>query len=214
MRKFTAAGIGLIGILVSQAAMAQDNAPPPGGEAAPPPPPEGTPPPAVAAPGSPGSGGSQFGSADGPGGPSVWGILPWGGFGAGGRYMLPIGITHLLSKTRFRDYWALEFGADILRYSYDYVGVSSSYSWTEIIPVVGMMWQVWFNDNFAVYPKIEAGYAIGWYSGTMGSTSGLSGGNHIYPGATAGILYKLDNGITLRAEAGYVGAKLGVAWLF
>jgi hypothetical protein len=216
MRTFAAA-VGLIGVvLVSQSAMGQE-APPAGDPAAtttPPAetaPPAGTqPPPAVATSGR----GPSFGAATGPTGPSAWGILPWGGFGAGARYMLPIGITQLLTRTKFRDYWTLEFGADILRYSYDYVGLSGSYSWTEIIPVVGMMWQVWFTENFAAYPKVEAGYAFGWYSNTQTGTSSLSGGNHFYPGATAGVLYKLDNGITLRAEAGYVGAKLGVAWLF
>jgi hypothetical protein len=237
MRMFTAA-VGLIGVLVSQAAFAQEAAPagtppaagapapasgtaPPTAETAPPPaatqpPPVETappppPPPAVAATGS---APMPFGASDGPNGPSVWGILPWGGYGIGARYMLPIPITQLLTRTRFRDYWALEFGADVLRINYDYIGFAGSYTWTEVVPVVGMMWQVWFTENFAAYPKVEAGYAFGWYSNTMtGQTLG-SGGNHFYPGATAGVLYKLQNGVTLRAEAGYLGAKAGVAWLF
>jgi hypothetical protein len=222
MRTFAAA-IGLIGVLVSQAAMGQEaapgGAPPAAGDpgvpaATTPPPVETTPPPGVATTSARGS--QLFGAAAGPGGPSVWGILPWGGFGAGVRYMIPVPITQLLSRTKFRDYWVIEFGGDILRYSYDYgFGTTGySYSWTEIIPVAGMMWQVWFTENFAAYPKVEAGYAFGWYSNTQGGSTGLSGGNHFYPGATAGVLYKLNSGITLRAEAGYVGAKLGVGWLF
>ena len=47
-------------------------------------------------------------------------MLPWGGYGMGARYMMPLPITQLLTRTKFRDYWALEFGADILRFSYDY----------------------------------------------------------------------------------------------
>ena len=80
--------------------------------------------------------------------------------------MIPVPITQILTRTRFRDYWAVEFGADILRINYDYgLGTTAySYSWTEVVPVVGMMWQVWFNDSFAAYPKIELGYAFGWYS--------------------------------------------------
>ncbi len=115
---------------------------------------------------------TPFGAA-GPTGPSVWGVLPWGGYGMGARYMMPLPISPLLTRTKFRDYWALEFGADILRFSYDYgLGTTAySYSWTEIIPVVGMMWQFWINDSFAVYPKVELGYAFGWYSGTNGSTT-------------------------------------------
>ena len=172
--------------------------------------------PALAAPGTTTGAPTPFGAA-GPTGPSLWGVLPWGGYGMGARYMMPLPITPLLTRTKFRDYWALEFGADILRFSYDY-GLGNgaySYSWTEIIPVVGMMWQFWINDSFAVYPKIELGYAFGWYSDTNGASSGtLSGGNHFFPDGTAGLLYKLGNGITLRAEAGYVGGKAGIAWLF
>ena len=211
MRTFTAA-IGLIGVLVSQVALAQE--PPPGGSTTPPPAEQQQPPPAVAASGNAGAP-APFGPAAGPGGPTVWAILPWGGYGIGARYMIPLPITQLLTRTKFHDYWALEFGADMMHWNYDYIGVAGSYSWTEIVPVVGMMWQFWINDSFAVYPKVELGYAIGWYSDTNGATTtGLSGGNHLFPNGTAGLLYKLGNGITLRAEAGYAGGKAGIAWLF
>jgi len=223
MRMFTAA-IGLIGVLVSHAALAQETAPggapPADGTTAPaattPPPAETTPPPSVATPGTTGNGPMPFGPGIGPSGPSLWGVLAWGGYGAGARYMIPVPITQILTRTRFRDYWAVEFGADILRINYDYgLGATPySYSWTEVVPVVGMMWQVWFNDSFAAYPKVELGYAFGWYSDTQGTTTGLSGGNHFYPSGTAGILYKVGNGLTLRAEAGNIGAKGGISWLF
>lgn len=217
MRTF-ALSVGLIGVLATHAAFAQEpppaGAPPADGQpAATQPPPAEAPPPAPAVSKSP----SPFGAAPGPTGPSVWGVLPWGGFGLGARYMIPLPITQLLTRTKFHDYWALEFGADILRFNYDYAfGTTAySYNWTEIIPVVGMMWQFWITDDFAVYPKVEIGYAFGWYSDTQGgTTSGLSGGNHLFPDGTAGLLYKLGNGITLRAEAGYVGGKVGLAWLF
>jgi hypothetical protein len=218
MRTFTAA-IGLIGVLVSTTAMAQGTPPadgttPPPAETTPPPA-EASPPPSVAAPGSTGNGPQPFGPGIGPSGPSVWGILAWAGYGAGARYMIPVPITQILTRTRFRDYWAVEFGADIVRISYDYgLGASPySYTWTEVVPVVGMMWQVWFNDSFAAYPKVELGYAVGWYSDNQ-TTTGLSGGNHFYPSGTAGILYKVGGGITLRAEAGNIGAKGGISWLF
>jgi len=219
MRTFTAA-IGLIGVLVSQAALAQETAPPPADGTTPnattPPPAETSPPPSVATPGSTGNGPQPFGPGIGPSGPTVWGVLAWGGYGAGARYMIPVPITQILTRTRFRDYWAVEFGADILRINYDYgLGTGAySYSWTEVVPVVGMMWQVWFNENFAAYPKVELGYAFGWYSDTQGNNTGLSGGNHFYPGGTVGILYKVGNGITLRAEGGNIGVKGGISWLF
>jgi len=158
----------------------------------------------------------QVGPTSAPTGPSLWGVLPWGGYGIGARYMIPVPITQILTRTRFHDYWALEVGADLLHFNYDYglAGPGTSYGWTEVIPVVGMMWQVWLTDDFAVYPKIEMGYAFGWYSDTPQGASGLSGGNHFFPDATAGLLYKIGNGLTLRAEAGYVGGKGGIAWLF
>ena len=204
MRTFTVA-VGLIGVLASQAAMAQETAP------------SGSPPPAVAAPGNETNGPRPFGAAAGPAGPSVWGVLPWGGIGAGARYMIPVPITQLLTRTKFKDFWAVEFGADILHWSYDYGAIGGnnfSYSWTEIVPVVGMMWEVWFTPNFAAYPKVEVGYAFGWYSGTNGQTAGLEGGDRFFPSGAVGVLYKLDNGLTLRAEAGYDGAHGGIGWLF
>jgi hypothetical protein len=210
MRTFSAV-LGFLGVLVSHAAFAQA---PAGGQPTTPPPAETMPPPAVAAPANL-SAPAPFGQTGGPSGPSLWGILPWGGYGIGARYMMPLPITQLLTRTRFRDYWALEFGADIMHWSYDYgLGTTAfNYSWTEVVPVVGMMWQVWFTENFAAYPKIEVGYAFGWYSDTNGVNTGLSGGNRFFPDGTAGVLYKLGN-LTLRAEAGYVGGKIGVAWLF
>ena len=224
MRMLTAV-IGVLGIFASATAVAQDSPPPAAGQPAstdpsaattPPPAETAPPPPALAAPGAPAR--AQVGPADAPTGPSLWGILPWGGYGIGARYMIPVPITQILTRTKFRDYWALEFGADLLHFNYDFGvvgGTGYSYSWTEVIPVVGMMWQVWLTDDFAVYPKIELGYAFGWYSDTNGmSTTGLSGGNHFFPDGTAGLLYRIGNGLTLRAEAGYVGGKVGLAWLF
>ena len=219
MRMFTAA-IGLIGILVSTTAMAQETAPsgtPPadGTAATTPPPAETTPPPSVAAPGTTGNGPQPFGPGIGPTGPSLWGVLAWAGYGAGARYMIPVPITQLLTRTRFRDYWAVEFGADIVRINYDYgLGTSPySYSWTEVVPVVGMMWQVWFNESFAAYPKVELGYAFGWYSDTQHHHR-PAGRKSLLPQRHRGILYKLGGGLTLRAEAGNIGAKGGISWLF
>jgi hypothetical protein len=99
-------------------------------------------------------------------GPSVWGILPWGGVGVGARFMMPLAIRPLLANTAVRDNFALEFGADLLHWSYNAAALGSpySYSWTEILPVVGVMWNIWLNDRFAFYPKLEAGYAFGWFS--------------------------------------------------
>ncbi len=157
-------------------------------------------------------------SAPGMTGVSIWGILPWGGYGAGARFMLPLAIPSLLanSGTSLHDNWDLEFGADFLHWSYDYGFVgASSYSWTEVLPVVGAMWNVWFNQQFALYPKLELGYAFGWFSNWdtgFGSSQPTYGG--FFVAGDIGALYKLGNGLTLRAEAGSDGLKLGAGWLF
>jgi len=195
----------LVTVLMSRVALAQD-------ATGAPPAPAGAQPPVAA----------QTGTVQAPGSPdlkaaSVCGILPWGGFGIGGRYLMPVGIPRLLSKTRFMDGWALEFGADYLHWSYSYgaPGISSfDYSWSEFLPVVGMMWQFWVNESFAVYPKAEAGWAFGWYSNAASGATGLSGGGGPYASGAVGLIYKFTNAIAGRAEAGYSGLKAGVAFVF
>ena len=146
-------------------------------------------------------------------GPSVWGILPWAGIGVGARFMFPLGIKPLITNSSVHDSFAIEGGADYLHWSYGLAGFND-YSWNAIVPVVGIMWNIWINENFAAYPKVELGWAFGWvslpngYSGTYSSHSG------IYPDFAAGVLYRLNNGITLRGEIGYAGLKLGAGWLF
>jgi hypothetical protein len=145
-------------------------------------------------------------------GPSVWGILPWGGYGVGARFMLPLGIKPLLNNSNVHDGFALEFGADFLHWSYNYFA-GGDYSWSEILPVVGVMWNIWLNENFALYPKLEAGYAFGWFSGWDYPGARPTYGGFFIDGA-GGALYKLNNGLTLRAEVGIAGLKLGAGWLF
>jgi hypothetical protein len=187
------------------AAHAQQAAPPPPAVSSQPAP---TAPPAYAPP-------AAYGAAPSLKGPSVWGILPWGGLGVGARFMIPLGIPPLLANTALRDSFNLEFGADLLHWSYDYGSNVFNYSWTEVLPVVGMMWNIWLNQSFALYPKIELGYAFGWFSGwdnAYGANEPVYGG-FFWDGA-AGALYKLNNGLTLRAEIGVAGLKLGAGWLF
>ena len=151
-------------------------------------------------------------------GPSVWGILPWSGIGVGARFMIPLGIKPLIANANVRDSFALEFGADFLHWSYGFAAFNHDYSWSEVVPVVGAMWNVWLNSlspKLAVYPKLDLGYAFGWFSNW---DSTYTGPRPTYGGffwdVALGALYKLDNGITLRAEAGYAGLKLGAGWLF
>lgn len=149
---------------------------------------------------------------------TAWGVLPYGystfGIGLGARFALPMPIPSLIPGGRIRDNWSLEFGADYLRYSFGLGAGFGDYSVSEILPVCGMMWNVWLNDSFAVYPKAEAGYQIAWVSGYngLGSAPGYGG---IFVNGAVGLIYKLGGGnINLRAEAGYSGIKGGVGFVF
>jgi hypothetical protein len=148
---------------------------------------------------------------------TLWGILPWGGLGVGGRVMFPLGIGPLLRNTSVRDSFALEVGADLLHWSYDFGAAGAggfNYSWTEVLPVVGIMWNLWFSDQFALYPKVDLGYAFGWMSGWNSAGPRPTYGGFFVSG-DVGAMYKLaSNNLVLRAEAGSSGLKLGAGWLF
>jgi hypothetical protein len=137
---------------------------------------------------------------------SVFGVLGYGYYyaaaavGVGGRYMLPVPIPSLLKRTRLKDSWAVEFGADLLHWS------DGPYSETDLHPVGDIMWNVWLTPVFAVYPK--AGVATHFV---------LSGGHtysYIYYDAAVGLIYQLSNAIALRAEAGNSSLRGGVSFWF
>jgi hypothetical protein len=144
-------------------------------------------------------------------GATIWGVLVWNGVGAGARYMVPVGIPSLLTRTPFRDSWAIEGGLDFVHRSDDF-GIYN-YSYNELIPAVGMMWMVWFTPEFAAYPKIDGGWMFGFSSNANAACTNCTYGGPWIEGA-AGVLYKVSGGITLRAELSNYGVKGGLAWLF
>jgi hypothetical protein len=177
---------------------------------------------APAASPSPGGASVQTGGGRAPSrqGPSAWGILPWSGFGVGVRYMLPLDVEPVLSEVTLRDSFALEFGADLLHHSYSYsygygyYGNAYRYSWTQVVPVAGVLWNLWFSDRFAIYPKAELGYGFGWFSGWDNRWSNRPSHGGVFLNGAIGAHYRTKKDLTLRAEAGYAGLKLGVGWLF
>jgi hypothetical protein len=195
-----------VSVMASRVALAQEAAPPP-------PPPAASPPPSTQASGTP-SGAVRTSESPVFSAASVLGILPWGGIGIGARYLMPLPmIPSLLTRTRFKDGWGLEFGADYLRWNHGLIG-GPDYSWSEFRPSVGMLWEFWVNDQFSVYPKVEAGFAFGYYSNTPAGATGLTGGDGFRVDGAVGLFYKFNNGIAVRAEAGYLGAQGGVAFTF
>ena len=144
-------------------------------------------------------------------GPTIWGIYSWGGLGVGARYALPV-YGSVLHHPTLRDNFELEFGGDFVHRTYDY-GLAGSYSWTIIRVAAGVMWDIWVNDQFAFYPKIELGY--NHYSYSFDNGYNYTGSDSpVYFNGAAGILYKINGGLTLRAELGNAALYGGVAWLF
>jgi len=138
---------------------------------------------------------------------SAWGIVGYGnGLGIGGRFMMTARPEGFLQHDRFKDQLAVEFGIDLLRFSYSFLG--DDYGFTAILPVAGVLWNVWVNDRFAVYPKLDLGYALGFYTGwsdTLGSRPTHGG---FFWQASAGLLYKTGS-VALRLELGNGLLKAG-----
>ncbi|HSM91936.1 MAG TPA: hypothetical protein VLT47_03555 [Anaeromyxobacteraceae bacterium] len=158
----------------------------------------------------------------------------WGdsGVGIGARYQLPLvpeGILH----AQVKDDIALDFGLDFVHANfgqypkvsivgYDYWGnpIYGSTTWNDLtwnafIPTVGILWDFWLTPQFAVYPKLETGVAIGWWSADWDSSYAGWAGPHasaFFIQGAAGAKFKLKNNLALKAEVGSGMLKLGVSF--
>lgn len=151
---------------------------------------------------------------------SAWLVLdpgPVDGVGVGVRAMVPLVPEGLLGSRSVRDELVLDLGADFVHYS-DRVGAYGyylDYTWNGLLPVVGLEWNFWLNRNLALYPKLDLGYWIGWYSGwdnQYGYSRPGGYGGFFIEGAV-GLIYKLPR-LALRAEVGSGLLRLGVAFPF
>lgn len=145
------------------------------------------------------------------------GVTPWLGlgyfglYGVGASYMMPV-ANGVLKHATIRDQFMLEFGATYLRRSYSWI-TGSDYVWNEIVPTAGAAWMVWLKPNLAVYPKVDVGYAFGWLSGfdCNGCSDPSYGG--VFVNGSAGVMYDLGS-MVLRGEVGNELVKGGVGFLF
>lgn len=138
------------------------------------------------------------------------------GFGVGGRYRTSLAPQGLLgpNASRIRDSVDLEFGADLVRYAYRYnVAPAYDYSWTAFRPRAGVMWNLWFSPQVALYPKLDLGYQFGWFDGwdAPGSRPSWSG---VFLEPSIGLIWRFRPTTSLRAEAGSEGLKLGLGFAF
>jgi hypothetical protein len=127
------------------------------------------------------------------------------GFGVAARYQKTLirGIV-LAHHPRFHDDMGIEVGPTLTHYSFDYG--FGTYSHTEFSLVAGWVWNFWFSDKFAAYPKLEIGYRFG----SDDNVPGIGGFEFI---ASAGAMYKIEP-VTLRAEVGSGELRLGAGMQF
>lgn len=136
------------------------------------------------------------------------------GIGLGARYQLTLVPEGVLGSPRVRDDIGLEFGADWAHYSWNdtYPAYGTvGWSYNEVAPVVGAVWNFWFTPRLALYPKLDLFYRIGWWSSNVPGASTPGGFGGFDAQLAAGLVYKLDK-VALRAEIGSYSIRFGVGF--
>lgn len=131
------------------------------------------------------------------------------GFGVSGRYQHTIVPEGVIKSPSIGDDFGIEGAVDYYHYSWDFFGVSWSYN--EIVISASAVWNLWFTDEFAAYPRLGLGYGFGSFSDNTGFSAPDDGyGGLVFVGGV-GVVYELDP-ITLRAELTNGSLGLGVAF--
>lgn len=105
---------------------------------------------------------------------SYWGHY---GFGFGGRYefkLVPRGFLPRGGRLRITDDLSMDAGFDFIHANYGsyivdvdpYTGryVYEDLTFNAFVPTVGVLWNVHLTPRLTVYPKIDTGAFIGWWS--------------------------------------------------
>src|SRR5262249_45466234 len=114
------------------------------------------------------------------------------------------------------DELGIEAGLDFVHASYGYNYGFGSYEWSynEFTPVVGVTWNFWLSDRFAVYPKVDFGYRFSsWSYSVDGEERGDLGHaalSSVYFQGAGGVVYRLGS-VALRAEAGWYMLRVGAS---
>lgn len=126
----------------------------------------------------------------------------YGGFpvGVGGRYYYPILPNGFIPS--LNDEFGVEAGIDLTLAFYGYVGVRLD------IPAEAV-WRFHFTERFSAYAKL--GIGIGFSFSGYGCFYGGGFCAYPVPVGAAGIFFKLNDVLSLRAEVGYPWAKVGLA---
>jgi len=139
---------------------------------------------------------------------SAWGIVGYGnGLGLGARLMRPLGPEGFLRNERIRDQLAIELGVDLLLFSYS--SSFDDYNFVEVLPVVGLLWNVWLSDTLALYPKLDLGYAAGFLTGWNDAWGARPTYGGVFWQTSVGALFKTSS-VAVRLELGNGLLKAGV----
>ena len=137
--------------------------------------------------------------------------------GVGARFQWVLVPQGFLQRrhAKMHDELALEPGFDYFHAGYSVGAGAYNVSWgyDEFTPLVGVVWNVWLNDNVAVYPKVDVGYRIAsWSESVNGATTATVHADlfPVYFQGAVGIVYRLGI-VSLRAEAGWEALRGGIA---
>ncbi len=139
---------------------------------------------------------------------SVFVGIPWQYFGygfpfsVGGRYYIP--IVHDGFIPALNDSFGIEFGADFFGTVGPYYGFGGFIS----LPVEAM-WQFHLTRDFSAYGKLGFALQVHFGQNYFGNNAAYLTGDLI---ADVGIIYKVSDVMSLRAELGYNGAKIGLGF--
>lgn len=144
---------------------------------------------------------------------SILGNLGYGysagtGFGVSGRYQHTIVPDGVLESASLSDDFGIEGAVDYYHYSWEFFGANWSYN--EIVLSASVVWNLWFTNEFAAYPRLGLGYGFGSWSDNTGLVEPSGYGGLVFVGGV-GVVYEL-NPITLRAELTNGSLGLGVAF--
>jgi hypothetical protein len=132
---------------------------------------------------------------------SLFGLVPYDpyfGVGAGlaARFAIPILNDGFIPS--LNDSFEIELGGN-------FYSALSGIRYV-VTPIVEARWTFHITSHFSAYPKVGFGWNFPIVTATLHPTPYLS--------AAAGILFEVTDWFYLRAEAGYPGLLLGVAFAF
>jgi hypothetical protein len=141
---------------------------------------------------------------------TTWGIAGYHlGLGLGARMTLPA-ADGLLHTSRISDVFAVDVGADYLRFHDDATSSALATTTGSILrPVAGLLWAFRFGHRLALYPKLELGWNVPRIDQRDPDLTAHYAGMHVE--GIAGLLLSLGS-LSLRAESGWGYLKAGIAF--